>query len=156
MTLHKAYPRYIWKTQLPVDYLDTSLTINNFETVNADLGGNDPVRLWYILVEQTNNGATAEDIELEITINGTAYTWTASCASGVINFGRFTYQLSAGDFETNLHTTANTVGGGEDADQSVPFIAETVGLIRVRQTSTVDGTAAQIEVNIKWDKLEAV
>ena len=31
-------PKY-WKTQLPVDYLDTSLTIDTWETVSADLSG---------------------------------------------------------------------------------------------------------------------
>jgi hypothetical protein len=36
---------------------------------------------------------------------------------------------------------------------ATPFNAASIGLIRVRQTTAVDGVTAQIEVNIVWDKL---
>jgi len=40
-----------------------TLVEDTWETVVANLSDGRPVRLWYIRVEQTNNGATAEDIE---------------------------------------------------------------------------------------------
>ena len=76
-----------WKTQLPVDYIDTSLTINDWETIVADLSDGKPAKLLAIIVQQDNNGAAAEDIELEITmahpVTGvmTTYTWSASLAT---------------------------------------------------------------------------
>jgi len=146
-----------WKTQLPVDYIDTSLVINTWETVSADLSGGKPARLWYMLVEQTNNGAAAEDIELEVTINGTAYTWIGSCDSGTVYGGYIQYNLSAGDFVPSLSTTKYTVASPTLSNHvAMPFVASSVGLVRVRQTSAVDGVSAQIEVNIVWDKLVGV
>ena len=62
--------------QIPIDYIDTTLVQNTWETVDADLSDGAPVRILYVIVEQTNNGATGETIELEMTINGTAYTMT--------------------------------------------------------------------------------
>ena len=149
-------PRYVWKTQLPVDYIDTSLTINAWENVSADLSGGDPARLWFIIVEQTNNGATVETIQLEITINGTAYTWEAAFDSATAQYGMITFSLVAGDFQPYLTSTANISIRGLNAYNGIPFTASTVGLIRVRQTTDVDATSAQIDVNIVWDKLEAV
>lgn len=151
---HRVY----WKSQLPIDYIDTSLTINDWETVSADLSGGKPVKLWRIRVEQTNNGATAEDIELEITINGTAYTFSGTLNSGAGYKGVCSGSLSAGDFSfifgaANTDFTVNSEGNSNTA---VPFFAESVGLIRVRQTSTVDLVSAQIEVNVTWDKLVGV
>lgn len=142
-----------WQTQLPVDYLDTSLTINTFENVVADLSSGRPARLWYIIVEQTNNGATAETIALEMTINGTAYTVTITdAASGTPYYIYLYFNLATGDF--NFTSTTNVFAAGvHAANVAKPFTARTVGLIRVQQTTDVDGTSAQIEVNIAWDKL---
>jgi len=143
-----------WRTQLPVDYIDTSLVQNTWENVVADLSGGKPARLWLIIVEQENNGATVETIELEITINGTAYTWTLTgIASGTPNYCYISTGLTAGDFTTANGATIYTVLAA-DPDLSVPFTVESVGLIRVRQTTDVDGTSAQIEVNVVWDRLE--
>lgn len=148
----------IWRTQLPVDYLDTSLVMNNFENVSADLSEGVPARIWYIRVEQTNNGVTAEDVELEITINGTAYTvGLAGIASGTPMYVRLIADLAAGDFSFVDYATLYQLGDGLGAQQTaIPFTADSIGLIRVRQTTGVDPVAAQIEVNIIWDKLERV
>lgn len=147
-------PRRYWKTQLPVDYLDASLTQNLWETVDLDLSDGEPAKLWWIIVEQTNDGAAVETIELEITINGTAYTWTLTgIASGTPSYCFFAFSLAAGDFNPVASTTARTCGNPMNGDEAVPFCAESVGLIRVRQTTGVDPTAAQIEVNIVWEKL---
>lgn len=144
---------WYWKTQLPVDYIDTSLTINTWETVSSDLSGGKPAKLWYIMIEQTNNGATAEDIELEITLNGTAYTWDPACDSGTIYYGVIIQSLTTSDFTTYEVSTSSINVAALDADHAIPFIAKSVGLIRTRQTSDVDGTSAQIEINIVWEKL---
>lgn len=144
-----------WKTQLPVDYIDTSLTINTYENVSADLSGGKPARLWWIQVEQTNNGATDEDITLEVTINGTAYEFSGTCVSGTVYFGIIGGNLTAGDF-TPLLTTTNATTFGLNNAIGTPFIAESVGLIRVKQTTDVDAVSAQIEVNIRWEKLVGV
>lgn len=145
--------RRFWRTQLPVDYLDTTLVINTWETVSADLSGGLPAKLWFIVMVQTNNGATAETIELEITINGVAHTFTFSgIGSATPGYGYYNADLSAGTWKTQATTTIITVGSIE-SDAAVPFIAESIGLIRVRQTTGVDGTSAQIEVNIAWEKL---
>jgi len=142
-----------WKTQLPVDYLDDSLVQNNWENVVADLSGGKPVRFWYVIIEQTNNGATAEDLELEITINGTAYTISVTADDSQPYFVFLSYSLVAGDFAFGTGTSCRQVLAS-DIDQSAPMSCENVSLIRVRQTSDVDGVAAQIEVNIVWDRLE--
>lgn len=142
-----------WRSQLPVDYLDTTLTINTWETVDANLSDGSPARIWFIMVEQTNNGATTETIEIEITINGTAYTRSRSMSSGTIYYIIVTANLTTGDFTLADSTTASTVRGYPQVNAAVPFNAASVGLIRVRQTTSVDATAAQIEVNVVWDKL---
>lgn len=147
--------RRFWRTQLPVDYLDTTLVINVWETVSADLAGGLPAALLWVLVEQTNNAATVETLEFEITINGTAYTRTLTgIASGAVMSLFMTKDLATGDFDLLSSTSLFTFGsGGVDVDHAYPFKAESVGLIRVRQTTTVDVTTAQIEVNVVWDKL---
>lgn len=143
---------HYWKSQPPVDYLDDTLTIDTWETVSADLSGGMPAKLLVIIVEQTNNGATAETIELEMTIDGTAYTFTINANSGTKYYCVLLETLTAGDFTPNSTTDVRTVSG-LDPDFASPFYAGSVGLIRVRQTTTVDGTSAQIEVNIMWEKL---
>jgi len=145
-----------WKTQKPVDYLDTTLVINTWEEIKANLSAGKPVKLWYIILIQTNNGATAETIELEITINGTVYTWSVAADSGTTYYCVIGASLTGGDFTAAVVTTSNTVGNEPSDYEAVPFIAENVSLIRVRQTTNVDITTAQIEVNIIWEKLTAV
>ena len=144
---------FYWKTQKPVDYLDNSLVQNTWENVVADLSGGKPTKLWYIIVKQTNNGATDEDIEFEITINGVAHTFSATCVSGTEMFCFFNRSLAAGTWGCSMVSTKYSCNESVVDSKAVPFTAETVGLIRVRQTSDVDGVSAQIEVNIVWDKL---
>lgn len=142
-----------WRSQLPVDFIDATIVINAWETVEADLSEGLPARLWHIEVEQTNNGAAAEDLEFEITINGTAYTVTLSgIASGVISYIHVSNNLSGGDFLFLGSTQIRTVGTFVNFN-AIPFNAASVELIRVRQTTAVDVVSAQIEVNMKWDKL---
>jgi hypothetical protein len=157
-------PRYIWKDQLPIDFIETTIVINTWNTVIANLSGGDPAMLLYLYFEQTNNGATGETIECEITINGTAYTEAvAGLSSGSIQYVYMEPNLTGGDFTINGSTTATSFGTGS----IVPiegvrpyinnwFIAESIGLIRIRQTSAVDVVSAQIEVNAVWRKLERV
>lgn len=149
-------------SQLPVDFIETTLVINAWNTVVSNLSAGKLVKLWKILLEQTNNTATAEDIELEITmahpVTGimTAYTWSGSLDSGVISFGTVTNALTAGDLTTNLGTTERTVSYQAANNHTISLIVSAVSLIRVRQTSTVDVVSAQIEVNIVWEKLKVV
>jgi len=147
-----------WKRQLPIDYLDTTIVQNAWETVVADLSGGMPARLCFVVIEQTNNGAAAETLELEITINGTAYTLTISADSGTRYFGFCEIDLAAGDFNFTLFPTSQYSFGspGFSINRQIAFCTESVGLIRVRQTTDVDVTSAQIEVNIVWDKLTRI
>lgn len=146
-------PRPIWKTQLPIDYIDTTLTINVWGSASTDLSTGDPAKLLYIIVEQTNNAAGVETIELEITINGTAFTWTLTgIADGAPIYCLITSNLDTGIWEDSSSANARQVMSLDD-DQDAPLTAETVGLVRARQTTSVDGVSAQIEVNIVWDKL---
>ncbi len=102
------------------------------------------VKAFYLIVEQTNNGAAVEDIEVELTINGVASTVTMGAAiNGTPHYIRW---LAAGTF--GYHTLIFQIRS-IDLDQSVPL--ETKSLqIRVRQTTAVDGVAAQIEVNMVY------
>ena len=142
-----------FKTQKPVDYIDTSLTIDTFETVKADLSDGAPAKLWYIIIEQTDNGATNEDLELAVTINGTVYSWTLTAVDGTPYFCTIAMGLTTSDFTPATSTDSKTVGNDVSDFEAIPFVAETVGLVRVKQTTDVDGVAAQIEVNIVWEKL---
>lgn len=155
MTYHRisANKEGFFKAQLPVDYLDTSLVQNTWETVSSDLSKGKPAKLLFIIIEQTNNGASGEDIELEITINGTPYTWTLTMSNGIKNYCYITKDLLTGDFATSSNTGIYSVGSvGFALETADPFVCSKVGLIRVRQTTDVDGTSAQIEVNIAWEK----
>jgi len=140
-----------WISQDAVDFIDTSLTINDWSQVIADLSEGIPARLWFIILEQTNNGATAEDIELELTINGTTITWSGTLDSG-------TPYLCYVGYDNNPYLSAgvNSVNNSGYTAQTVPLNCNSVALIRVRQTTDVDLTSAQIEVNIIWDKLSVV
>jgi hypothetical protein len=155
MRMENGPPR-VWETQLPVDYIDTTLVINTWETVVANLSGGNRAKLWYVTVEQTNNGATNETIEFEMTINGTAYTWTINAVSGSTYYIYFTMNLATGDFEPVSSAASVRTFIVVDNTHPISFNAKSVGLMRVRQTTDVDGTSAQIEVNTVWEKLVAV
>ena len=137
-----------WVQQDPVDYDDATLVINTWETVEADLSGGKPAKLLYVSVEQTNNGAAVEDIELEITLNGVANTWTlGGIASGAIHWCTMTIEGVTSNQTGSIRMPRALVDGDYG-----PLASESIGLIRVRQTSVVDGVSASIEVNIVWDK----
>lgn len=99
------------------------------------------VKAWYLVVEQTNNGATNENIEVELNIDGTPLVYAAVANSGTTYYIHFAFD------GTLISGTGAWQIGSLDVDQSAPL--ETRSLqVRVRQTSVVDITAAQIEVNM--------
>lgn len=155
MTYHRTSGagNKFWKTQLPIDFIDTSLTINDWMEISPDLSEGKPAKLWFLILKQTNNGTSAEDIDLEVTINGTAYVFTGTLTNATNYYGVIDRNLDTGDFSPILDATANTCIGAYSNVHAIPFVAESVGLIRVQQTTNVDGTSAQIEVNIAWEKL---
>lgn len=137
-----------WVQQDPIDWDDNTIVQSTWEEVSADLSGGRPAKLLYVSVEQTNNEASVETIELEITINGVANTWTLTgIASGVIHWCTMTIEGVTAD-QTGTVRMVRAL----DDDHSVPLAAESIGLIRTQQTSTVSGVSASIEVNIVWDK----
>lgn len=150
--------RRTFVTQPPVDWIETSLTMLAIETVETDLSEGQPAELYMIIVEQTNNGATAEDIMVNITINGTVVQWDLSgIASGTPQYLQIDKNLSGTTFNPTHGTSARGVLLGTVSSSDIlPFVAESVSEITVQQTSTVDAVAAQIEVNIIWAKAEVV
>ncbi len=106
------------------------------------------VKVWYLIIEQTNNGATNEDLEIELTINGVVF--IANGAAIVSGDPRYIVAGSTGVFDD--------VGGVRqvlslDGDQSAPLETRSLG-IRVRQTTAVDLVSAIIEVNMVYATLE--
>ncbi len=127
-----------------LDYTNNSLTINEWLTP-LDTALN--IKATYLVFEQTNNGATAEDIELELILDGVVRTVSQTADSGVrywIIINHFNV-ISTVLFGQQLMTS--------DFDQSASISSKSVK-IRVRQTSTVDVTSASIEVNMLYHKLE--
>ena len=107
------------------------------------------VKAYYLIVEQTNAGATAETIVVELTIDGTVYTWTQVAGSGTPYYLYFNTVGALTD-AVSAHQLLSL-----DADQSAPL--ETRSLqIRVRQTSVVDLVSAIIEVNMVYSILEGI
>ena len=103
------------------------------------------VRAFYLIVEQTNNGATDENLEVELTVDGVVHLGTIPGATNGTPF--YKYIDYSGGFWASA-TVRQILA--LDLDQSAPL--ETRRLeIRVRQTSAVDLTAAQIEVNMVYD-----
>ncbi len=104
------------------------------------------VKARYLVVEQTNNGAANETIEIELTINGTIYLLSILVGSGSENY----YSL---DINGVIVSTVSNQMLSLDADQSAPLETRSLG-IRVRQTSVVDVVSAIIEVNMVYGILE--
>ena len=125
-----------------LDY-DTSatdpITINVWYTATLPIRN---VKAYYLIVEQTNTGGTAEDIVCELTINGTIYNYSANIASGAAQY-IFSYLGALGGSGSARQFLSL------DADQSAPLQTRSLG-IRVRQTSAVDVTSAIIEVNLVY------
>ena len=156
-------PTKYWKTQLPVDYITTGvadpIVINTWYTVVADLSGGKPCKIHMIQFEQTNNGASAEDIVFEMTVAHpvtgvmTALTFTINSADGAINNLWLGRNLLGGWFNAQISVQNSTFGYSPAAEVMAIFAAfSAVSLIRVRQTSVVDVTNAQLEVNLTWEK----
>ena len=100
-----------WKRQPPIDWIDTSIVQDAWETVTSDLSSGKKAKIFVCLVEQTNNGATAEDLEIEITINGTAYTWSLTANSGTPYYLFMNATtLSGTDFLESSSTSAYAFG----------------------------------------------
>lgn len=131
-----------------LDY-DTTATANPIviNTWYTALATTRNVKSYYLIVEQTNNGATVEDIEVELTIDGTVYVAATAMNSGALYYANFGIAATFG--MTGIVNQLLAL----DADQSAPL--ETKSLqIRVRQTSVVDLVTAQIEVNMVYETLE--
>lgn len=124
-----------------LDWDEDTLVQNTWYTA---LATTEDVKAWYIVVEQTNNGAAVETIEVELTIDGTVYTETlVGLASGTPMYLTFLYTGVLASQALVIQVLSR------DNDQSAPL--ETRSLqIRVRQTTPVDPVAAQIEVNMVY------
>ena len=106
------------------------------------------VKAYYLMVEQTNTGATDETIAVELTVNGVVYNYSTSIASGSTWYAYF-YVSDGGLYLRNYMSQLLSM----DADQSAPL--ETRSLqVRVRQTTAVDAVSAIIEVNMTYATLE--
>ena len=128
-----------------LDWINTSLTINEWYTALATTRN---VRVWYLVVEQTNNGAAAEILEVELTIDGAApITRSVAAVSGTADYIYIDWNGALVDQAAVVQLLSL------DNDQSAPL--ETRSLqVRVRQTSDVDATSAQIEVNMVYQTIE--
>lgn len=107
------------------------------------------IKMLYCQVEQTNNGAAPEDLEVEFTIDGAVIN---RALPGEVS-GATNYMI--------VNTLRQLLGSGpaarmilaNDPDQAAPL--ETRSLrIKVRQTSAVDLVSAFIEVNANYFTLE--
>ena len=127
-----------------LDWDNDDITQNIWYTALAPVAN---VKAWYLVVEQTNTGATAEDIVVELTIDGTVYTRAVNRASGVPMYMHMN-QYNALDYQTDIRQMMSL-----DIDQSAPLETRSLG-IRVRQTSAVDLVSAVIEVNMVYEQLE--
>lgn len=142
-------------TSFPIDYIDTTLVINTWETITGFSSGGKRCKILYMYIEQTNNGATDEDLELELTYldqNGTTRTITFSltAASGQRYYCYLTGDLTGGIFTGATSTSVYPmVTRGTDNIEGWKLRALTSA--RVRQTTDVDVVAAQIELNAIWE-----
>ena len=132
-----------------LDY-DTSTVVDPIviNTWYTALLPTEDVKAWYIIVEQTNTGASDEDLEIEFIIDGAVEVFAlAGRISGSV------YYLLL-NHEGNWYTSGSVSQIlSRDVDQSAPLETRSLG-IRVRQTSAVDVTSAIIEVNMVYATLE--
>ena len=105
------------------------------------------VKAYYLIVEQTNAGATAEDIVLELTIDGVPFVYSRLIGSGVPYY----YLMNSSGIFDSAATVIQLLS--LDFDQSAPLETRSLG-IRVRQTSVPDVASAIIEVNMVYATLE--
>jgi len=129
-------------TDVPVD----PVVINTWYTALAVTRN---VKVYYLIVEQTNTGASNEDWELEITHDGTV----TVCTGAGIGSGDVAYVYFLPDGTATPIVQVRQILS-LDPDQSAPLETRSLG-IRVRQTSAVDITSAIIEVNMVYETLEA-
>jgi hypothetical protein len=122
-----------------IDWDTAVVVINDW---NEPMPTEDNVKCWYLVVEQTNNGATAETLQLEITLaSGTPLTLNIAADSG--NRYYIYYNLNG----TLTSSTSIYTLGSLDPDNSVPIETSSMR-IRIRQTTAVDVVSASIEVNV--------
>ncbi len=108
------------------------------------------VKAFYLIVEQTNNGATAENLEVELTVDGVVHLGTIPGATNGTPF--YKYIDYSGGFWASA-TVRQILA--LDLDQSAPLETESLK-IRVKQTSAVDAVSAQIEVNMVYATKEVM
>ncbi len=136
------YQNLDWDTanDVPID----PIVINDWYIALAEIRN---VKAWYLIIEQTNNGATDETIVTELTINGVVYTSARNQVSGQ---PYYQYLTLDGVIERELAIRQIV---SLDNDQSAPLETRSLA-IRVRQTTAVDAISAIIEVNLVYDTLE--
>ena len=131
-----------------LDY-DTSVVVDPIvqNTWYVALVPTSNVKAYYLIIEQTNDGAAAEDIEVELTIDNVAQVGSTNMASGTVHYVFLGINGTSGAVATSPRQLLSL-----DLDQSAPLETRSLG-IRVRQTSAVDVTSAQIEVNMVYEVL---
>ena len=124
-------PRFVWVTQLPVDYLDTTLTVNTWETVDADLAATtvDFYTLTITVNPEGSGNVTASPAQTEWGYaDGTVVTLTA------VPGGEYEFKNWSGTddndenpttvtMDSNKSVTANFKTEGEDGGLSGGAIA---------------------------------
>ncbi len=143
-----------FKTQATANIQDTTLVQNAWKTYSADLSAGKIAKVWVIKLTQTNNDATAETVELEITFNNVVTLWTLTNIASADSIYCSMMPNTSGTYTTYYNSAFQTVFS-TGAAVGIPFQG-LVGLIRYRQTSTVDGTSASIDIEIDWEKLVGV
>ena len=125
---------------------DTSTVVQNAWNTPLDTTSN-PVKIYYLVFEQTNNGATVETVSLEITTNGTAHTTTSA-----VNSGAKMYVYFDEDGAIQRGTSVRQLLS-QELDNSAPLETKSVK-IRIRQTTGVDPVSASLEVNMVYGEAE--
>ncbi|GAH47558.1 unnamed protein product, partial [marine sediment metagenome] len=140
-----------WVTQTPIEYADATLVEDVWETVVADLSEGEPGRFWYVVIYQSNTGAAGEDFELEFNFGDAVRTLAVNLADDTPFYVYENYALLGGEMLLEINI-AGTFGDAYGEGLAIPFSFDRCGLIRVRQTSNVDGGAAEVAITIIWDK----
>ena len=136
----QSIPRQLWEYE-NLDWISTDVDAIVIKDKWYEVLSVRYVKLFYLISEQTNDGAAAETIEVRLTRNG----GTPNLNSGARDSGvQYHYRFAMeGSF---------VIDGSEqqllslDGDQSVSLETESL-LIEARQTSVVDAVSAQIEIN---------
>jgi len=153
--------KYAWTTYQVVDDRNPP-TLNTLHEVFSATGG---VRLVNIAVHQFNTPTDAEEIDIVITLDGTAYTYDGSAigmldhnkeyevfmwASGVTAYPAYTVDVvdTSGALEPFFAMHVGTGEGGK------PIERHSIK-VEVRQTSPIEA-GARIRTKVTYEVLEAV